>query len=59
MHKDEIKGGLKEAEGKVQEKWGQMTDDPEDEERGLEKQAVGRTQQTVGKVKDALHKAID
>jgi len=59
MHKDEIKGKMQEAEGKVQQAWGDLTDRPDHVEEGEEKELAGEFRQGVGKVKDALHRAID
>jgi uncharacterized protein YjbJ (UPF0337 family) len=59
IHKDEIKGKLKEAEGRIQEGFGDMADSPRHETEGKAKQAEGKVRQGVGKVKDALHRAID
>jgi uncharacterized protein YjbJ (UPF0337 family) len=59
MHKDEIKGKLKEAEGRVQDAFGDLTNNPRDDQAGKAKQAEGKVQQGVGKVKDTLHRAID
>jgi uncharacterized protein YjbJ (UPF0337 family) len=58
MHKDELKGKAKVAEGKIQQKFGEMIDDPENQVKGLQKQASGKTQEMRGKVKDTLHKEI-
>ncbi len=59
MHKDEIKGKLKETEGRVQDAFGDLANSPVDNEEGKMKQTEGRVQQVVGKVKDAVHKAVD
>jgi uncharacterized protein YjbJ (UPF0337 family) len=59
MHKDQIKGKVREAEGKLQKAFGDLTDNPVDQEIGEEKQLEGKFQHGVGTVKDALHKAID
>jgi uncharacterized protein YjbJ (UPF0337 family) len=59
MHKDEVKGKLKEVEGRAQDALGDLTDNPRDDAEGKAKVAEGQAQQAVGKVKDALHKAID
>jgi uncharacterized protein YjbJ (UPF0337 family) len=59
MHKDEIKGKMKEAEGRVQDAFGDLTNNPRDDQAGKAKQAEGKVQQGVGTVKDALHRAID
>ena len=58
MHPDEIKGKLKETEGKIQEGFGNMADRPVDQEAGAEKQVEGKLENLKGKVKDGLHKAI-
>lgn len=59
MHKDEIKGKAREIEGRVQDALGDLTGDPRHDEEGKAKQAEGKLEQGVGKVKDALHRAID
>lgn len=59
MHKDEVKGKLKEAEGKAQQAWGDLTDRPDHVEEGQAKEASGEVRQGVGKVKETLHRAID
>lgn len=59
MHKDEVKGKIKEAEGRVQDAFGDMTNSPRDDQAGKRKIAEGKVQQGVGKVKDTLHRAID
>ena len=59
MHKDEVKGKLKETEGRIQDAYGDLTKSPHDDQEGKRKQAEGQVQQGVGKVKDALHRAID
>lgn len=59
MHKDEIKGGFKEAVGKMKDKVGEATENPRLEAEGEADQVEGNIQQGVGKVKNTLHKAID
>ena len=59
VHEDEVKGKLKEVEGKVQDAWGDLTGDPRHDAEGKAKQAEGVAEQGVGKVKKALHNAID
>jgi uncharacterized protein YjbJ (UPF0337 family) len=54
MNKDQIKGSVKDAAGKVQEKVGQSTGDKDQEAKGLSKQVEGKTQKTVGDVKDVV-----
>lgn len=59
MHRDEIKGKAKEMEGRIQDAFGDLSGDPRHDQEGKAKQAEGKFEQGVGKVKDALHKAID
>jgi uncharacterized protein YjbJ (UPF0337 family) len=54
MNKDQVKGSVKDAAGKVQEKVGQSTGDKDQEAKGLNKQVEGKTQKTVGDVKDVV-----
>lgn len=53
MKSDHVKGGLKEAAGKIQEKAGDLIDSPKHQAEGIEKQVEGKTQKKVGDVKDA------
>jgi uncharacterized protein YjbJ (UPF0337 family) len=55
MNKDQVKGTVKDAAGKVQEKVGQSTGDRDTESKGLGNQAEGKVQKTVGDVKDAVN----
>lgn len=59
MNSDQIKGELKKAAGKVQQKAGELIDSPEQVANGVKKQAEGRAQKAAGDVKDAIHKATD
>lgn len=59
MHKDEIKGHLKETEGRVQEGIGRGFGIPEHEIEGENKQMEGEFDQVKGRVKNALHRMID
>ena len=54
MNQDQIKGAVKDAAGKVQEKAGEVTGNREQEAKGLGKQAEGTVQKTAGNVKDTL-----
>ena len=53
MNKDQVKGAVKDAAGKVQ-KFGEKTNNPEQESKGAGKQVEGKTQKAVGDVKDAI-----
>jgi uncharacterized protein YjbJ (UPF0337 family) len=56
MNKDQIKGDLKDAAGKMQQKAGEMTGSKEQHSKGIQKQAEGQTQKIVGNVKDTFTK---
>jgi len=57
MNKDQVKGTVKDAAGKVQEKAGEVVGSPKHEAKGLLKQAEGKTQKAVGDVKEAVKDA--
>jgi uncharacterized protein YjbJ (UPF0337 family) len=49
--KDRAKGRVKEAKGKLKEKVGRATRDPELEDRGTIENITGKAQRKVGEVK--------
>ncbi|MDH4393767.1 MAG: CsbD family protein [Aquabacterium sp.] len=51
MNKDQIKGTLKDAAGKLQQKTGEVTGDPVQQAKGVQKQVAGKTQKAVGDIK--------
>jgi uncharacterized protein YjbJ (UPF0337 family) len=57
MDSNEIKGKMKDVAGKAQEKFGEVTDDKEQQLKGMGKQAEGKVQETFGKAKDAVRNA--
>jgi len=59
MNRDQIKGSIKDAAGKIQRKFGQMSGNNRQEARGTVTQAEGKTQSTAGDVKDGFEKASD
>jgi uncharacterized protein YjbJ (UPF0337 family) len=48
MNKDTIEGNWKEFKGKIQEKWGKLTDDRLDVIEGKRDQLAGEIQQAFG-----------
>jgi uncharacterized protein YjbJ (UPF0337 family) len=48
--KDKIKGGLREAKGKVKEKAGKATGNPNLQDRGTAEKAGGKVQRKIGDV---------
>jgi uncharacterized protein YjbJ (UPF0337 family) len=57
MNKDQVKGAVKEAAGKVQQKAGQILGNKEQQAKGLAKKVQGKAQQKVGDAKEALKDA--
>lgn len=54
MNKDQVKGAIKDAAGKVQEKTGAVTGNRDQQVKGIAKQVEGKTQKAVGDVKEVL-----
>jgi len=57
MNKDQVKGTVKEAAGKVQAQVGKMTGNTEQKVKGQIREAEGKSQQVVGDAK-ALIKEV-
>ena len=57
MNKDQVKGTIKEAAGKVQESVGRATNSPDQQLKGLGKQVAGNVQKNVGDAKETLKDA--
>ncbi len=58
-NQDVVKGKLKQAEGKVEDAYGQATDNPKHEAKGKLKQAEGSVQEGYGKAKEAVKDAVN
>lgn len=58
MNKDQIKGTLKDAAGKVQQKAGEVINSPTQQAKGIAKQVEGKTQKAVGDVKEVVKGAL-
>jgi uncharacterized protein YjbJ (UPF0337 family) len=56
MNKNQVKGGMKEAAGKVQKEFGKAVDSPKHTIEGGMKEVGGKTQKTVGNVQDDSRK---
>jgi len=56
MNENQVKGSVKDAAGKVQQKFGEATDNASQQAKGMEKQVEGKTQKTAGDVQDAVKK---
>jgi uncharacterized protein YjbJ (UPF0337 family) len=59
MNKDELKGKLKQAKGKVKEEAGELIDDPELQGKGIAEQASGRVQEGFGAAKRKVSEAVE
>lgn len=59
MNTDQIQGSWKEISGKVQEKWGRLTNDDLDRIAGQKDQLVGAVQKEYGKSREAAEKEVD
>lgn len=59
MNKDIAEGKWKQLKGKLQEKWGDITDDEWDEVAGRREQFIGMMQESKGKTREEAEKAFD
>ena len=57
MNKDQVKGAVKDAAGKVQRKAGEAVGSEEQQAKGLAKQAEGKAQKSYGNAKETLKDA--
>ena len=57
MNKDQVKGTVKEAAGKVQQKVGQAVGSEKQQVKGIGKQAEGKVQKAVGNAKENIKQA--
>jgi uncharacterized protein YjbJ (UPF0337 family) len=53
MNRDQAKGAVKDAAGKVQRKAGEVIGSPKQEARGAAKQAEGKVQKSWGNAKES------
>ncbi|WAC72609.1 CsbD family protein [Roseateles sp. SL47] len=54
MNKDQVKGAVKDAAGKVQEKTGEVVGSNEQQAKGLARQAEGKVQKSYGDAKETV-----
>lgn len=54
MNRDQVKGAVKDAAGKVQRKAGEALDSPKHEARGAAKQVEGKAQKSLGNARESL-----
>ena len=58
MHKDQIKGAMKDMKGSVKETAGRATGDRKMEAEGATENTMGKLQKGVGDMKDAARNAL-
>ncbi len=54
MNRDQVKGSLKDAAGKVQRKAGEVTGSTTQQVKGAARQAEGKVQKAAGDVREAV-----
>jgi uncharacterized protein YjbJ (UPF0337 family) len=59
MNKNQVKGGMKEAAGKVQKEFGKAVDSPKHTIEGGMKEVAGKTQKTAGNIQEDGRKKRD
>jgi len=57
MNKNQLDGTLKQAEGKVQQKAGEILGNHEAQAKGIAKQVQGKAEVKLGDAKEAVHDA--
>lgn len=57
MNKDQVKGAVKDAAGKVQEKVGEVIGSKSQEAKGIAKQVEGKAEKKMGDMKEAAKDA--
>ena len=59
MNWDQIEGNWKEYKGKMQQQWGDLTDDELDRAEGRRTELAGLLQQKYGKSKEEAERELD
>ena len=59
MNKHQIKGTIKQAEGKVQQKVGEIVGNTESQAKGIAKQVQGRAEVGLGKAQERVMNVSD
>ena len=58
MHKDQMKGAMKDAGGSMKKNLGRAAGDPDMEAEGMADQAEGKVQRGVGDVKETIRDVL-
>jgi uncharacterized protein YjbJ (UPF0337 family) len=59
MASDVLKGQWKQLKGKVQERWGELTDDEVDQVQGESQQLIGLLQEKYGYAKEEAEEQVE
>ena len=59
MNKDRIEGSFEQGKGKIKEVAGKATGDAKLESEGKAQKILGKVQNTIGGVKDAVKEAVE
>jgi len=59
MNWDQVEGNWKQSIGKIQEKWGKLTDNDLTVINGKKEQLIGKIQERYGILKQAAEKQVD
>ncbi|MFB9135352.1 CsbD family protein [Vibrio sp. AK197] len=59
MNRDLLEGNWKELKGKVQTKWGDLTNDDLDKIEGSRTELIGKLQQIYGKSREEAEREVD
>lgn len=59
MNWDQVEGNWKQFKGKVQQQWGELTDDDLDRINGKETELAGVLQKRYGKSREEAQKMVD
>lgn len=57
MNKNQVEGTIKDAAGKVQEKFGEVIGSQEQQAKGIAKQVEGKAEKAAGDLKEAVKDA--
>ena len=59
MNRDQVEGNWKQLRGKIQAKWGDLTNDDLDRAEGNREQLVGIIQEQYGKSREEAKREVD
>lgn len=58
MNKNQVKGAVKDAAGKVQEEAGKLVGSKEQQAKGLQKQVAGKVEKKLGDAKEVVKDVV-